>query len=222
MNTNEIRFYLHNYDNLKKKVKNLKETLDEYRQMTGLKARVITDTPAPATYESKLEQTVITRMKYMKDLEAEIDSKMRLLNAINSVYFYLKEPDRSIFEMRYFITPMEGDVRKPKYNWLAISQEVGKSEAHCKNIDCVIVKKIQTKLLGGYKNVLKDFIRIRCPYKNNWCNGKHIPDMKMISKRTKEGYPVFTDEDLSKIKDKKPCKYFKDKKCMHPKYPRGK
>jgi len=149
MNTNEIRFYLHNYYNLKKELKNLQEALDTYKKMniSGLKATVITDEPKTHNNVSKTEIMALTRIEYIADLENELDEKMRLLIAINNVYYYLKEPARSIIEMRYFITPMQNDIRQPKYSWCGISKEVNESEENCKMIDCRIIKKIQEKLL---------------------------------------------------------------------------
>lgn len=149
MNANEIRFYLHNYENLKKEVKHLQESLDLYRRMdiSGIKAQVITDMPICHSNTSKTEQMATTRFDYISDLENEIDSKLRLLNAINGVYFYLQEPARSIIEMRYFISPVEKDIRKPKYNWVQIAMEVCYSEDYCKEIDCKIVRTIQERYL---------------------------------------------------------------------------
>jgi len=150
MNTNEIRFYLHNYYNLKRELKNLQEALDTYKKMniSGLQATIITKEPKTHNNTSKTELMALTRIEYIIDLENEIDGKMRLIKAIDSVYYYLKEPARTILEMRYFITPMQNDIRQPKYSWDKISLEVDKSVAYCKEIDCKIVKKIQEKLLG--------------------------------------------------------------------------
>jgi hypothetical protein len=147
MNTNEIRFYLHNYDNLKREVKHLQESLDQYRRMdiSGIKAQVITDMPLTHSNTSKTENMALTRVDYIADLEEEIDSKMRLIRAVNSVYFYLEEPKLTIFEMRYFITPMENDIRKPKYSWKVIADEVGQTEETCRQIDCRIIRTIQQK-----------------------------------------------------------------------------
>jgi hypothetical protein len=151
LTTNEIRFYLHGYDNLKREIKNLREALEEYRKMdiSGIRATAITDEPRAHNNMSRTEQMAITRLEYIKGLENELDSKTRLLTAINSVYFYLKEPARTIIEMRYFITPMINDVRRPKYSWFEISCEVDKSEDYCKEIDCKVISKIQEKLIKG-------------------------------------------------------------------------
>jgi hypothetical protein len=92
---------------------------------------------------SKTELMASTRVDYIQDLENEIDSKMRLLNAINSVYFYLQEPKRSIFEMRYLIVP----IGKPKAGWKQISEEVNMAEDYCRKIDCRIVLDIQTRYI---------------------------------------------------------------------------
>lgn len=147
MTTNEIRFYLHSYDKLKSEIQALSDSLREYRLMDGVKAKVITDMPMCHSGVSVVESVVDKRIEYISDLETEIDSKMRILNAINSVYFYLKDPARSIIEMRYFITPMVNDVRRPKYNWEHIANEVGRTENHCKKIDCRVVRQIQEKIL---------------------------------------------------------------------------
>ncbi len=149
MNCNEIRFYLHNYDRLKKEIENLKESLTEYRKMniSGMKAQVITDMPTTHNNVSQTELMALTRIDYIRDLENEIDSKMRLVRAIESVYFYLQEPARTIFEMRYFISPKPADIRKPNYNWLQIAMEVKYSEDYCKEIDGKVVRKIQERFL---------------------------------------------------------------------------
>jgi len=117
--------------------------------MDGVKAKIITDMPICHSGESVVESIIFNRFDYVVSLEDEIDNKMRLMNAINSVYFYLKEPARTIIEMRYFISPMVNDVRKPKYTWREISVEVDKSEDYCKEIDCRVVRKIQNKLFAG-------------------------------------------------------------------------
>jgi len=151
MNTNEIRFHLHSYDKLKDEIQALSDSLKEYRLMDGMKPKVITDMPICHSGTSTVESLVVNRVDYVADLENKIDGKMRIVNAINSVYFYLKEPARTIIEMRYFISPMINDVRKPKYSWASISIEVDLNEEYCKQIDCKVIRKIQTKLLEGGK-----------------------------------------------------------------------
>jgi hypothetical protein len=149
MTTNEIRFYLHSYDKFKSEIQALSGSLREYRLMDGVKAKIITNMPICHSGESVVESIIFNRFDYVISLENEIDSKMRLLNAINSVYFYLKEPARTIIEMRYFISPMINDVRRPKYNWREIAAEIDKSEDYCKEIDCKVIRKIQNKLFDG-------------------------------------------------------------------------
>lgn len=146
MNTNEIRFYLHNYEKLKDDIRALSDSLREYRLMDGVKPKIITDMPICHSGESTIETVIISRLDYIIKLEGEIDGKMRVLNAINGVYFYLKEPARTILEMRYFITPLINDVRRPKYNWKEIADEVNYSEDWCKEIDCKIVLQILNKM----------------------------------------------------------------------------
>jgi DNA-directed RNA polymerase sigma subunit (sigma70/sigma32) len=146
MNTNEIRFYLHSYDNLKKEIQHLQTQLEEYRKMniSGIKAQIITDMPIYHTNNtSKVELLALTRLEYIGDLENEMDSKMRLLRAINSVYFYLKKPKRIIVEMRYFI--QEQGKRKP--SWKEIADKVGETEEKCRQIDCRIIRAIQIRYL---------------------------------------------------------------------------
>jgi len=147
MNNNEIRFYLHNYDNLKREIKHLQKALEEYRKMniSGIKAQVITGMPLTHSNTSKTESMALTRIDYIQELEDEIDSKMRLIRAVDAVYFYLKEPKRTIFEMRYFITPMENDIRKPKYSWKVIADEVEQTEEQCRQIDCRTIRGILEK-----------------------------------------------------------------------------
>jgi hypothetical protein len=144
LRTNEIRFYLHSYDGLQREIENLSKQLEEYRRMniSGIKAQVITDMPICHSNTSRTEEQALKRVEYMQDLETEIDQKMRILRAINSVYFYLSEPERSILEMRYFRIP----IGKPKASWFEISEEVILSEQRCKNIDSKLVKDIQIKM----------------------------------------------------------------------------
>ena len=148
MNTNEIRFYLHNYEKLKSEIQVLSDSLKEYRLMDGVKSQQITDMPICHSGTSVIESIVVNRFDYIKDLEEEIDSKMRVLNAINAVYFYLKEPARSIIEMRYFLYKNPGDVRHEKYNWQEIAEHMGYSENHCMKIDWKVINKIQYKMLN--------------------------------------------------------------------------
>lgn len=47
-----------------------------------------------------------------------------------------------------------------------------------------------------------------CDYQDHYCNGQHVPD-------------VFHGKDNSKVRDRKPCLYFKNNRCTHilnPKY----
>jgi DNA-directed RNA polymerase specialized sigma subunit len=147
MNTNEIRFYLHNYEKLKNEIQALSDSLKEYRLMDGIKAKIITNMPICHSGESMVESIVVNRLDYVTGLEDEIDSKMRILNAINGVYFYLKEPARTIIEMRYFLQRKSEDVRKIKYNWQEIADEVNYTEIYCKKIDGRVILKIQNKLM---------------------------------------------------------------------------
>lgn len=162
MNTNEIRFYLHNYDGLKKEIEALKAQLEEYRKMniSGIKAQVITDMPVHHSNTSKTEEMAVKRVEYIADLEQEIDSKMRLLRAINGVYFYLSDPARSIIEKRYFEIPQG----RPKYNWREIAIEICgaksaddiiRKEKECWKIDGKIVRDIQVKLLDTQCEIKK-------------------------------------------------------------------
>lgn len=145
MNCNQIRYYLHSYDGLKKEIEHLKEALTIYKCMnvSGMKAQAITGMPQSHSNDSKTEQMALKRVEYMEDLETEIDGKLRLLIAINSIYFYLQEPERSIIEMRYMIIPQG----RPKYNWKEIAAEVGETEKKCWKIDGEVIRKIQIKLL---------------------------------------------------------------------------
>jgi hypothetical protein len=147
MNTNEIRFYLHNYEKLKKEISALSDSLKEYRLMDGVKPRVITDMPRGNA--ATLEDAILNRLEYISGLETEIDGKMRILNAINGVYFYLKEPARTIIEMRYFLLRNPNDVRRQKYNWQEIAAEVNYSEQSCRRVDQKVVLKIMNKLCNA-------------------------------------------------------------------------
>jgi len=146
MTTNEIRFYLHSYGKLKSEIQALSDSLREYRLMDGVKPKVITNMPICHSETSVIESIVINRFDYIADLEKEIDSKMRVLNAINSVYFYLKEPARTIIEMRYFLLRNPKDVRQIKYNWQEIAIEVNYSEDRVKHIDCEVIRRMQQKI----------------------------------------------------------------------------
>ena len=149
-NTNEVRFYLHNYDKLKNEIKALSDSLKEYRLMDGVGAQILTGMPTAHNNASVIESTVAGREEYVRNLENEIDSKMRILNAINSVYFYLKEPARTIIEMRYFLLRNPNDIRSIKYNWKEIAEEVQYSEDYCKEIDGRVIRRIQDKLINTH------------------------------------------------------------------------
>jgi DNA-directed RNA polymerase sigma subunit (sigma70/sigma32) len=144
LNTNEIRFYLHNYDNLEKEINHLSAQLAEYRHMniSGIKAQVISDMPIHHSNTSRTESMALSRLECIQDLENEIDSKMRLFRAINSVYYYLKEPVKSIIEMRY----MEEPQGRAKYTWAEIAGRLNITEKYCRKIDCKVIRKIQIAL----------------------------------------------------------------------------
>lgn len=155
MNANEIRWNLHNYDKLKDEIKALKGDIATYRLMDGVRPKIITDMPTIHSTESAIEK-IIDRLDYVESLKNELDQNIRLLRAINSIYFRLEEPKRTIIEMRYFITPMKDDVRQRKYNWAEIAEEVGYTEQYCREIDCKIILQISNKILEyGYKEPTK-------------------------------------------------------------------
>lgn len=54
---------------------------------------------------------------------------------------------------------------------------------------------------------LEQFINRHCPYRYNYCNGQHIPDLNGNGK------------EISKYKDKSKCQYFERNKCMHVSHP---
>lgn len=145
MTTNEVRWKLHSYYADKERIENLKNDLKEYRLMDGIGSQTITDMPVSHSNASIVEKMVV-RIDYIREMENELDGLMRTKRAIDQVYLYLKEPDRSIIEMRYFLLRNSKDVRKMKYNWLEISEEVNYSEAYCKEIDCKVILQIQNKL----------------------------------------------------------------------------
>jgi hypothetical protein len=144
MNTNEIRWRLHNYYTDSKKIEQLKLDLKEYRLRDGVKAQMLSDMPKGDGISS--EDRLISRIDYIRDLESELDSLMRVKRAIDSIYLYLKDPQLSIIEMRYFITPEINDIRQRKYNWKEIADEVKYSEDYCKEIDGKVVFQIQNKI----------------------------------------------------------------------------
>jgi hypothetical protein len=145
LNTNGVRWKLHNYYTDEKLIEQLKEDLKEYRLMDGIKAQIITDMPTSHSNTSIVER-IGDKIDYIRSMENDLDGLMRVKRAIDYVYMYLKEPARSIIEMRYFITPQPQDIRQRKYNWAEIATEVNYSEDYCKEIDCKVILQIQTKI----------------------------------------------------------------------------
>lgn len=145
MNSNEVRWKLHNYHTDIKKIEQLKEDLKEYRLMDGVGAQVITDMPTCHSNASVVER-ISERQDYMVEMENELDGRMRVKRAIDDIYLYLKEPHRSIIEMRYFLLRNPNDVRQFKFNWLEIAEEVNYSEAYCKEIDSKVILQIQNRI----------------------------------------------------------------------------
>lgn len=152
-----VRWHLHNYHSNKDMIIRLKSELVEYRLMDGVKAQIITGMPISYSPQSKIELVLTTEydykgnmyelFDYIKQLEAELDKLMRIDLAITKIYATLKEPARSIIEMRYFIKPQTQDVRQRKYNWQEIANEVERTELNCRKIDCRVVRQIQVKIL---------------------------------------------------------------------------
>ena len=148
MSLNEIRLYLYHFENLKKDIDSLQAELDIHNKndASTIKAQMITDMPigrnAPdqkgEIWNSQTEKAAIKRAEYTLSLTDDIESKLKIIRAVQSIYFYLKEPKRSIFEMRYFI--------KEEPPWKIISKEVNETEGNCKRIDGRIIKTIQKKL----------------------------------------------------------------------------
>jgi hypothetical protein len=85
-------------------------------------------------------------MEYIAKLDLELNRLTSINREIESVFTHLKEPIRSIIEMRYFITPQPNDVRQRKYNWAEIAVEVGKTECNCWKIDERIIRIIQGRI----------------------------------------------------------------------------
>jgi DNA-directed RNA polymerase specialized sigma subunit len=146
MNCNEVRWKLHNYHTDIKRIDQLKEDLKEYRLMDNVKAQVITDMPMGSHNNNASTDKIVDRLDYIQELESELDSLMRTNRAIDSVYLYLREPQRSIIEMRYFLFRNPQDIRQCKYNWLEIAEEVNYSEVYCKKIDSKVIFQIQSKI----------------------------------------------------------------------------
>jgi len=112
--------------------------------ISGLKAQQISDMPhGSKDNESITERMAVTRLDYISDLENELDSKMRLLMAIDSVILYLNPVEKEIIRLRYLEIP----IGKPKANWSQIAQALNYSEDYCKEVDCRIIREIQEKLL---------------------------------------------------------------------------
>jgi hypothetical protein len=145
MNANEVRWKLHNYHTDIKRIQQLKDDLKEYRLMDGIGAQIISDMPSSHNNTSIVEK-MGDRIDYIRNLENELDSLMRVKRAIDYVYLYLKEPARTIIEMRYFLFPKPEDIRQRKYNWAEIAVETNYSEAYCKEVDCKVVLQIQNKV----------------------------------------------------------------------------
>jgi hypothetical protein len=145
MTTNEVRWKLHSYYADKERIENLKNDLKEYRLMDGVGAQIITDMPTSHSNSSVVER-MGERIEYIREMENELDRLMRIKRSIDQIYMYLKEPARTIVEMRYFLLHNPNDVRQRKYNWIEIAAEVNYSEAYCKEIDCKVILQIQNKL----------------------------------------------------------------------------
>jgi hypothetical protein len=156
MSSNEVRWNLYNFYVNKLKIGKLKSELEEYRLFDGVKAQVISKTPICRTGESKQESVLFSEYRYkgeclnLMEYIAKLDLELNRLTSINreieSVFTHLKEPIRSIIEMRYFITPQPNDVRQRKYNWAEIAVEVGKTECNCWKIDERIIRIIQGRI----------------------------------------------------------------------------
>jgi hypothetical protein len=154
MNSNEIRFYMYNLESLKEEIKNLQEALDIYSRMdiSGIKSQVITDMPICHSNTSKTEHMAVTRVDYIQDLKEEIDSKVRLITAIHSVYLYLEPHKKEIIDLRY----MKTYIGRSRPGWKEIADIMNKkypelyiTEGHCRLIDMRIILRIQNNLLRG-------------------------------------------------------------------------
>ena len=153
MTTNEIRFYLHNFHKLESEIQELTNSLKECRlvNISGIKAQVITDMPLCHSNTSKTESQACARIERIGNIMYELKLKKRLLDSINFIYFRLKDPKTTIFELRYFVVP----IGRPRYNWLEISKYVGESEDNCKKIDERIILKIQLNYIQNVTCVQK-------------------------------------------------------------------
>lgn len=137
MNTYEIRIYLHNFENLKEEIKNLQEDLAIYEKLEkdGLRSSFVSDMPRTSKMGSVIEHQVMGRPIFILKIKEEIDTKMKLRRAIESVVLYLSPKKKEIIELRYF----------KNWSWKQIEDKL--------NLQCV--RKIDVEIVNKiYENFL--------------------------------------------------------------------
>lgn len=151
MRTNEIRMYLHNFGNLKRHIRELRQDIHDYTNMhdeiDGIKAQELSDMPkARSENNSIVERMCISNINTgnkINDLHERLDKLTTLRRAITETVYYLGGTDRAVIYKRYF--EKEKDCRG--CNWQEVAEYCNITEKVAKNKDVKIIKKIQQRML---------------------------------------------------------------------------
>ena len=133
----QIRFYLHNPDDLRMDIADMSADLDQYKAilpddeykpsgLSGVKVQL-------TTHDSHVEKVAVRRADYALQIEKTLKRLQDILESIQWVIRHFTASEREVYRMKY--------VEKRKmYN---VAVRVGFSERKAKYIDTRIVRDIQ-------------------------------------------------------------------------------
>lgn len=141
MKTNEIRYWLHNFEGLKDEIIEIEECLRQYRVMEieTFIVPVLDDMPkGKGKTSSPVENAAISRLTQIERMENRLFYLRTILAAINLVIKAYTDDSNEwrILKMRYFDSK--------KMQWMEIADELGYSEQNVKKIDGILTNKIMS------------------------------------------------------------------------------
>jgi RinA family phage transcriptional activator len=155
MKESEVRYYLHNVDELKLEISDIEADLGQYNAMITDEFILYSTVEAKLQQEkdkdpypdrpfspegksqitnvfSRTEEIVVKRVDFIKMMEQKIARLKLILMAINNTLYYINDTDKKIIEYRY----------KQHLKWDAVSKAIPCSEEYARRRDKAIVRQI--------------------------------------------------------------------------------
>jgi hypothetical protein len=141
MKANEIRYHLHNFEQLKDEIVELTENLREYRDMEidAFRVPVNDGMPKHFTQSSQVETVAIPRLAYIEKQENRLFYLKSILAAINHVIkqYPVESLEWKILKLRY----LKKDNGKTM-DWERVADKINYSSEWCRHVDVAIIREI--------------------------------------------------------------------------------